>query len=75
MEHSTTLAQNPFDDKFEKRVKWILDHFHVPGLSMAVVAGNDTFLKVPFSFSHTFQSTGGVDSDATILLNLGLRSL
>ena len=55
IEHSTTLAQdNPFDDKFERRAKCILDHFHVPGLSMAVVTGNNTFFKVFLFFSRTF---------------------
>jgi hypothetical protein len=40
------LGNNPFDDKFEKRVNWLLDHFNVPGLSIAVVTGNQTFLRV-----------------------------
>jgi CubicO group peptidase (beta-lactamase class C family) len=43
--HSTS-TNNPLNEKFERRVEWILDHFKVPGVSIAVVTGNDTFLKV-----------------------------
>jgi CubicO group peptidase (beta-lactamase class C family) len=42
---STSLS-SPLDDKFEKLVNWTLEHFQTPGLAVAVIRGNDTFLKV-----------------------------
>lgn len=38
-------ADGPFTTKFDKRVQTILDHFHVPGVSISVVIGNETFAK------------------------------
>lgn len=35
----------PFTTKFDERVQTILDHFHVPGVSISVVIGNETFAK------------------------------
>ena len=43
--HSKSTT-NPLDERFERRVEWMLDHFQVPGVSIAVVTGNDTFLNV-----------------------------
>jgi hypothetical protein len=42
----TTSTNNSLDEEFERRVEWILDHFKVPGVSIAIVTGEDTFLKV-----------------------------
>lgn len=41
--HSTS---SPFDEVFDEKVVWALKHFRVPGLSIAVVHGNETFFKV-----------------------------
>jgi hypothetical protein len=75
IQHELKLGQDPFDDKFEKRVNWLLDHFHVPGLSIAVVTGNETFLRVILSSPLIFQSTKALDSDVIVCLDLGIRSL
>lgn len=37
---------NPLSPEFDALVEEILDHFHVPGLSIAVIDGNETFAKV-----------------------------
>ena len=47
-----TLTNNLLDEKFERRVEWILDRSPVPGLSIAVFTGNDTFLEVSFDLSQ-----------------------
>ena len=39
-------SSNPWSPQFDTLVQQTLDHFHVPGLSIAVVDGNDTFAKV-----------------------------
>lgn len=39
-------SSNPLSPQFDTLVQQTLDHFHVPGLSIAVVDGNDTFAKV-----------------------------
>ena len=35
-----------FTTKFDDRVHFLLDHFKVPGVSIAVIDGNKTFSKV-----------------------------
>jgi hypothetical protein len=50
LKHPSKQAHNPLDEKFERRVEWMLEHFNVPGLSIAVVNGNDTFLQVILPF-------------------------
>ncbi|KAL8931478.1 MAG: hypothetical protein Q9216_007189 [Gyalolechia sp. 2 TL-2023] len=37
--------QSPFTSIFDERVDHLLGHWHVPGLSIAVVDGNDTYTK------------------------------
>jgi hypothetical protein len=44
-------TNNPLDERFERRVEWMLDHFQLPGLSIAVVTGNDTFLRVSLNLT------------------------
>lgn len=39
---------SPLTDDFNDFVLQILDHWHVPGFSIAVVNGNETFSKVPY---------------------------
>ncbi|KAL1963322.1 hypothetical protein VTN77DRAFT_8443 [Rasamsonia byssochlamydoides] len=41
----SSTSRSPLDDEFEKAVNWTLEHFRTPGLSIAVVRGNDTFTK------------------------------
>jgi CubicO group peptidase (beta-lactamase class C family) len=36
----------PLDKKFERLVKEILDTWHVPGVSVAVVDGENTYARV-----------------------------
>ena len=43
----------PFNTKFDAFVEDTLNHFHVPGLSIAVVDGNQTFAKVLISSYFT----------------------
>ena len=43
---TSTSARNPLTEKFDARVEDVLKHFQVPGLSIAVVLGNETFAKV-----------------------------
>lgn len=38
-------AGGPFTARFNKRVQTILNHFHVPSVSMSVVNGNETFAE------------------------------
>jgi peptidoglycan/xylan/chitin deacetylase (PgdA/CDA1 family) len=42
---SLNFQDGPFDAAFDKKVADILDHFHVPSASIAVVDGNKTFAK------------------------------
>ncbi|KAL1966586.1 hypothetical protein VTN77DRAFT_3997 [Rasamsonia byssochlamydoides] len=42
---SSDCRSSPFDEVFNEKVIWALRHFQVPGLSIAVVHGNETFLK------------------------------
>lgn len=44
---STSVADQPLTDDFNAFVLQTLDHWHVPGFSIAVVNGNETFSKVP----------------------------
>lgn len=37
---------NPFSPELDALVEETLDHFHVAGLSIAVIDGNETFAKV-----------------------------
>lgn len=37
---------SPFTPDFDKLVADTLDHWHIPGISIAVVHGNKTFSKV-----------------------------
>lgn len=44
-QYSETPADSPFNDAFNQRVEWILEHFHIPGLSVSVVNNGTTFAK------------------------------
>lgn len=46
-----TTNSETFGDGFDDRVKSLLEHFHVPGISIAVVDGDETFAKVPKDLS------------------------
>ena len=39
-------VSTPFSSKFDALVERTLRHFHVPGLSIAVIDGNETYAKV-----------------------------
>jgi len=54
---STTIADQPLTDDFNAFVLQTLDHWHVPGFSIAVVNGNETFSKVPYLTPRTAQPT------------------
>ncbi|GAD98348.1 protein flp, putative [Paecilomyces variotii No. 5] len=41
----TNQLQTPFDDVFDNKVKWALDHFHIPGVGIAVVRDSEVFTK------------------------------
>jgi len=41
----TYSSGGPFTESFDKRVQTLLDHFHVPSISISVIDGNDTFAK------------------------------
>ena len=41
--------ESPFTDSFDNLVSRKLDFWHVPGLSIAVVDGEETFSKVSFA--------------------------
>ncbi|KAL1885520.1 hypothetical protein Plec18167_001014 [Paecilomyces lecythidis] len=41
----TNQLQTPFDDVFDNKVEWALDHFHIPGVGIAVVRDNEVFTK------------------------------
>lgn len=45
-------SQSPFDDTFSKKVHWVLQHFDIPGVAVAVVR-DEIFSKVCFSDSFT----------------------
>ncbi|MCJ1262605.1 hypothetical protein MMC22_002475 [Lobaria immixta] len=38
-------SRNPFSPELDALIEETLDHFHVPGLSIAVIDGNETFAK------------------------------
>jgi len=42
----SSSASNPFDEEFEKLANKSLAMWHVPGLAIAVVDGDDVFAKV-----------------------------
>ena len=42
--------ESPFSHSFDELVSHNLDHWRVPGISVAVVDGNETYGKVCFSF-------------------------
>lgn len=42
----TRPASSPFTASFDKLVSENLDHWHTPGLAIAVIDGDDTFSKV-----------------------------
>jgi hypothetical protein len=39
-------ARNPLDETFDELVKTLLEEWHVPGMSVAVIDGDQTFAKV-----------------------------
>lgn len=39
------VVKDPFDEAFDSLVEETMEHWHVPGLSVAVVHGDDTFAK------------------------------
>ena len=43
--------ESPFSHFFDELVSYNLDYWHVPGISIAVVDGNETHSKVSFAFS------------------------
>jgi len=45
---SISIADQPLTDDFNHFVLQTLDHWHVPGFSIAVVNGNETFSKVVY---------------------------
>ena len=47
---------SPFHADFDKYVLQVLEHFHVPGLSVAVIDGNRTWAKVRYIYSLTCTS-------------------
>lgn len=40
------VVRDPFDEKFDRMVEESMERWHVPGLSVAVVHGDETFAKV-----------------------------
>lgn len=42
-------TSSPFTSSFDKLVSQNLDHWHTPGLAIAVIHGEDTFSKVRIS--------------------------
>ena len=47
----TASKRSPLDGKFRELVEELLEHWHVPGISISVVDGNDTFAEVFLSFT------------------------
>lgn len=45
-----TSNSNPLDDVFEDLVNETMSFWHVPGMSIAVIDGNDTWAEVKESF-------------------------
>jgi hypothetical protein len=43
---SISTHQSPLDDFFDQKANWALEHFKVSGLSISVVRGDETFVKV-----------------------------
>ena len=41
------FTTNPIDKDFDSLVEETLRHLHIPGMSIAVVDGQDTYAKVP----------------------------
>ena len=46
----TESPSSPFTPAFNALVKDTLDYWHIPGLSIAIIDGNDTFTKVTLHF-------------------------
>lgn len=44
-QHPETPAHSPFDEAFNQRVEWALEHFHIPGLSISIINNGTTFAK------------------------------
>lgn len=49
-------ANGPFDKKFEQKALQLLDHFHIPSLTIALVDGNETYAKVVSHRTHYLPS-------------------
>jgi hypothetical protein len=49
-------GEGPFDKDFERLVNETLDHWKCPGLSIAVVDGDDTWAAVSSGFLQFFNS-------------------
>jgi hypothetical protein len=43
---SGALSSSPFSPAFEELINQSLHHYHVPGLAIAIVDGDDTFSRV-----------------------------
>lgn len=53
-------AQTPLDETFDALAKRLLEEWHVPGMSVAVIDGDQTFAKAcPLSLSLKFISLTG----------------
>lgn len=61
-------AKGPLTPQFDALVQETMDHLHVPGLSVAVVVGNETYAKVYIVFS------GSISTSRLLDLNLLLRA-
>jgi CubicO group peptidase (beta-lactamase class C family) len=46
MELAHKDARTPFDETFDAFVEKLLQEWHVPGMSVAVIDGDQTFAKV-----------------------------
>jgi hypothetical protein len=57
---------SPFDAKFAQLVKETLDKWHVPGLSIAVVDGDDVWAEVSSETPYNFPVSDQGRRDSTI---------
>lgn len=56
--------QTPFDDVFDNKVEWALDHFHIPGVGIAVVRDNEVFTKVSYDITKYHRPAASVQFGA-----------
>ena len=66
----TDTTISPFTANFDKLVSQELDHWHTPGLAIAVIDGEDTFSKVWTSLPNKSGSSMGWSQTDMVMIKI-----